>query len=163
MQKARDSRSVQSSPSLSASFLARPPLPKKKKKSSSVYPTWNNRCETCETVFVEIRTFKTCHKYPLFERRILRRRQKEEEEEEDKILYNNGVDKLRDHGRGHRRRGVLDAFGYSNEHVDVTTEREDDSKDDGRRLERGKHRGGGEERRGGNREEAEEVIVGLFV
>ena len=79
------------------------------------------------------------------------------------ILYDNGVDKLRDHGRGHRRRGVLDAFGYSNEHVDVTTEREDDSKDDGRRLERGKHRGGGEERRGGNREEAEEVIVGLFV
>jgi hypothetical protein len=71
------------------------------------------------------------------------------------------VDKLRDHGRGHRRRGVLDAFGYSNEHVDVTTEREDDSKDDGRRLERGKHRGGGEERRGGNREEAEEVIVGI--
>ena len=38
------------------------------------------------------------------------------------------MDKLRDHGRGHRRRGVLDAFGYSNEHVDVTTEREDDSK-----------------------------------
>ena len=73
------------------------------------------------------------------------------------------MDKLRDHGRGHCRRGVLDAFGYSNEYVDVTTEREDDLKDDGRRLERGKHRGGGEERRGGNREEVEEVSIGLFV
>jgi len=80
----KKARGVQLSPSLSASFLSRrPPLPKKM-KSSSVYPTWNNRCETCETVFVEIRTFKMSKK-PLFERRILRR--EEEKEEEDSSFY----------------------------------------------------------------------------
>jgi len=33
---------------------------------------------------VEIRTFKTCHKYPLFARRILRRRQKEEDKKKER-------------------------------------------------------------------------------
>jgi len=33
---------------------------------------------------VEIRTFKTCHKYPLFERRIVRRRQKEEDKKKER-------------------------------------------------------------------------------
>lgn len=33
---------------------------------------------------MEIRTFKTCHKYPLFARLILRRRQKEEDKKKER-------------------------------------------------------------------------------
>jgi len=79
------------------------------------------------------------------------------------LVNNNGVDKLRDHRRRHRCRREFNAHGYSHEHVDVAKERENDSKDDGGRVERRKRERGGEERRGGNREEVEEVKVETVV
>ena len=91
------------------------------------------------------------------EREREREREEEEEEEEgrEREYNNNGVDELRDHRRGHRRRRVSDALGRSNEHGDVAQKRENASTDDGR--------GGVEHRRGEKKrerrsdEETEEV------